>query len=102
MSGWASHHIEQLQGGETVSFRPRGNSMNPKIRSGQLVTVEPVGDRVLSKGMVVLVAMNARTHYLHYISATAKGRVQISNAAGRVNGWVGVDRVHGVLTAVDD
>ena len=40
--GWASAHIARLQGGETVQFRPRGNSMKGRIASGQLCTVEPV------------------------------------------------------------
>ena len=29
--GWASGYIERLRAGETVSFRPRGHSMSPKI-----------------------------------------------------------------------
>jgi len=37
--GWATGHIEKLRAGETVSFRPRGNSMTGKIESGQLCTV---------------------------------------------------------------
>jgi len=53
--GWASHHIAKLEEGETVSFRPRGNSMSGKIESGQLCTVVPMvgnpkaGDIVLCK-----------------------------------------------------
>lgn len=39
--------------GETVQFRPRGNSMKGKIESGQLVTVEPIGNRQLAKGDIV-------------------------------------------------
>ena len=34
--GWATGHIAKLKAGETVSFRPRGDSMVPKIRSGEL------------------------------------------------------------------
>src|SRR5204863_6971636 len=37
--GWATPHIEKLRAGETVSFRPRGNSMSGKIESGQLCMV---------------------------------------------------------------
>lgn len=39
--GWAKPQVEKLQKGETVSFRPTGNSMTPKINSGELVTVSP-------------------------------------------------------------
>lgn len=47
-------HKEQLRKGESVQFRPRGNSMTPIIESGQLVTVEPVDLHVetLKKGDV--------------------------------------------------
>jgi hypothetical protein len=39
--GWATRYIEQLKAGETVQFRPRGNSMAGRISSGQLCTVVP-------------------------------------------------------------
>ena len=32
--GWATAYIDGLQKGETVQFRPRGNSMKGKIESG--------------------------------------------------------------------
>jgi hypothetical protein len=42
--GWATGYIAKLQAGETVSFRPRGSSMVPKIGSnaifGRLVRVQ--------------------------------------------------------------
>ena len=47
---WATHYIEKLKIGETVQFRPRGNSMKGKIESGQLITVEPLNGRKLEKG----------------------------------------------------
>lgn len=37
--GWATPYIQQLKSGTTVSFGPRGHSMAPRIRSGQLCTV---------------------------------------------------------------
>ena len=64
--GWADLHIERLMRGHTVRFRPRGNSMQPRIRSGQLVTVEPVYPEALSVGDVVLCKVSGR-QYLHRI-----------------------------------
>jgi hypothetical protein len=52
--GWASGYITKLQAGETVSFRPRGNSMSPRIESGQLCTVVPVDAGTLAAGDIVL------------------------------------------------
>jgi hypothetical protein len=39
--GWADGHIARLARGETVTSRPRGNSMAGKIASGDLCTVVP-------------------------------------------------------------
>ena len=52
--GWASQYIAKLQKGETVSFRPRGNSMSGKIESGQLCTVEPADSTTIKAGDIVL------------------------------------------------
>ena len=44
LMAWATAHIEKLKAGQTVQFRPRGHSMTPKIKSGELCTVEPIAD----------------------------------------------------------
>src|SRR5262245_13390557 len=62
--GWASGHIARLQAGDTVHFRPRGSSMQGKIDSGQLCTVEPVDTTSLQVGDIVLCKVNGR-QYLH-------------------------------------
>jgi hypothetical protein len=45
--GWASHFIEKLRGGETVSFRPRGASMRGAARLEGLYGVALAGDDLL-------------------------------------------------------
>lgn len=52
--GWASRYIQELRAGETVSFRPRGQSMTGRIESGQLCTVVPINPAVLEVGDIVL------------------------------------------------
>ncbi|NUU23879.1 MAG: S26 family signal peptidase [Streptomycetaceae bacterium] len=88
--------------GATVEFRPSGTSMVPLIRSRQLVAVAPVDAAKLEIGDIVL-ARVAGTTYLHLVSAVDRnrGRVQISNNRGRVNGWTAVGRVFGICVAVD-
>ncbi len=39
--GWASRYIEKIRAGETVSFRPHGQSMTGHIEPEQLCTVVP-------------------------------------------------------------
>ena len=96
---WATHYIEKLKQGETVSFRPRGNSMQGKIESGNLCTVSP-DISSLEKGDIVLCKVGGN-QYLHLISAIQGKKFQISNNKGYVNGWVGIDCIYGKLTNVE-
>jgi hypothetical protein len=92
----------RVAAGATVDFRPTGSSMAPLIRSRQLVTVAPVDPGTVAVGDIVL-ARVAGAVYLHLVSAVdpARGRVQISNNRGRVNGWTTHARVYGICTAID-
>ena len=76
----------------TVS--PRGNSMTPRIESGQLVAVRPLKEGEPSKGDVVLAKVNGRV-YLHKVTARDGNRVQIGNNRGRINGWTDISNVYG-------
>jgi hypothetical protein len=98
--GWASHYIEKLHEGETVQFRPRGSSMKGKIESGQLCTVEPVGDSLLSVGDIVLCKVG-RNQYLHLVKAIQDGRYQIGNNRGRINGWISAKAIYGKCVKVE-
>jgi len=98
--GWASSYIARLQNGETVQFRPRGNSMTPRIKSGALVTVEPMNGNDPARDDIVLCKVGG-AEYLHIVSAVQGDRFQISNNHGRVNGWTGRDRVYGRLVKVE-
>ena len=99
MADWATNHISKLIAGETISFRPRGNSMVPLIKSGELCTVKPVGDSELSVGQIVLCKVRGK-HYLHLISGIKPDQVQISNNKGFVNGWTPLKNIFGLLTDV--
>lgn len=92
--GWATAYIEQLKAGETVSFRPRGNSMTGKIESGQLCTVVPVDPVALAIGDIVLCKVG-RSEYLHLVKAIDGERFQIGNNRGRINGWITGEAIFG-------
>jgi hypothetical protein len=99
--GWASSYIGKLKGGETVSFRPRGNSMAGKVESGQLCTVEPVDPTSLQVGDIVLCKVRGR-EYLHLIKAKQGQRFQIGNNRGRINGWVSASGIFGRCVRVEN
>ncbi len=85
-----------------MQFRPHGNSMTPIIKSGQLVTVEPVNDGAQGVGVgdAVLCKVGGRI-MLHLVTALRGGQYQISNAHGHVNGWTMAKNIFGKLTRVD-
>jgi len=97
---WATAYIQKLLAGETVSFRPRGNSMTPRIRSGQLCTVEPVDPADLQTGDIVLCRVRGN-QYLHLVKAIQGRRFQIGNNHGKINGWVGPNGIFGKLKKVE-
>ncbi len=99
---WATPYITKLKLGETVSFRPRGNSMQGKIESGQLCTVEPIEDYdTLEKGDIVLCKVNG-SEYLHLIKAIQGKRFQIGNNRGRINGWITANSVFGKCVKIEN
>ena len=98
--GWATHYIPRLQAGETVQFRPRGDSMSGRIESGSLCTVAPADPSDLEVGDIVLCKARG-AHYLHLIKAIRGGRFQIGNNRGGINGWVGPDCIYGRATHVE-
>jgi hypothetical protein len=99
--GWASGYIEKLRSGETVSFRPRGNSMGGKVESGQLCIVAPVDPTALKVGDSVLCKVRGR-EYLHLVKAIQGQRFQIGNNRGRINGWVSGNAIFGRCLKVED
>lgn len=98
--GWAKPYAEKLVAGETVSFRPRGNSMTPRIKSGQLCTVEPlVADPEVDD---VVLCFVRSSYYLHLVKSVDLNRgFLIGNNHGRLNGWVNRSQVYGRLVKVE-
>jgi len=94
------HFADKLLAGETVECRPRGNSMKPKIESGQLITISPdISD--LHKGDVVFCKVRGK-YFVHLLSAIQGERYQISNNHNHVNGWVGKNGIFGKVIKVED
>lgn len=94
-----NHVLKVLLETGTVVFKPHGNSMTPKISSGDEVVVKKadsydVGDIVYAKVK--------GTYYLHLLSAIdeSQDRYQISNNHNHVNGWVKADAIYGVCVKV--
>jgi hypothetical protein len=86
-----------------VQFRSHGNSMTPRIKSGQLLTLAPVKPPEVSEGDAVL--CKVRGHwYVHLVTGKreTKGNTlfKISNNHGHDNGWT--SQVYGKVVKVED
>lgn len=99
--GWATKYISELQNNKTISFRPHGNSMLPLIKSGQLCTLEPITDKELLIGDIVLCKVSGR-QFLHIITAIEGTRYRISNNKGHHNGWCSKNNIFGKLIKVEN
>lgn len=95
---WAASFIAVLKEGRTVQFRPRGHSMMPLIKSGELCTVEPATVAAIQDGDIVLCKVRGAV-YLHKVLAKRGGEAQIGNNRGHVNGWTRT--VYGKLVKVE-
>lgn len=103
---WATEYIKKLRAGETVQCRPRGNSMQPLIESGNLCTIEPwdVDKAPLKPGDIVLCTVKGND-YLHLVQAVQQKmggmRYQIGNNKKGTNGTIGANKIYGKLTRVE-
>lgn len=83
-----------------MKFCPRGNSMAPRIKSGDLVTVKQYGEENPEVGDIVLCKVSG-TQYLHLVCAVDRERYQISNNHNRINGWTKRDKIYGYVSLVE-
>jgi len=76
--------------------------MDPIIKSGQRVKVEPIDQGCLEVGDVVMVEVNGSS-MLHMVSAIdeAGRRVEIAGSNGEVNGWTSFECVYAICTRID-
>ena len=99
-------HKEDLKNGKAVEFRPKGNSMTPKIKSGQLVRVEPVENYSQIKAGDIVFCKVKGNHYVHLVQAVKQKmggmRFQIGNNHNRTNGTIGESQLFGKVTRVTD
>jgi hypothetical protein len=97
---WATEHVAKLKAGETVQFRPVGQSMRPRIESGQLVTVEPLGELDAEVDEAVLCRVNGAV-LLHLVKAKRDGQYRIGNNRGGFNGWCARSAIYGRVVRVE-
>lgn len=99
-----TQHITKLRAGETVSFRPKGNSMQGKVESGQLCTVEPVKDPgAVKEGDIVLAKVKGNI-YFHLVKAVRVNGVRqfLIGGVRSENGWASENAIFGRCIKIED
>jgi hypothetical protein len=102
---WEKYKLELLKG-EVIEFRPKGNSMQPKIESGQLVTVQPITDYSnIKKNDIVFCKVNGK-FFVHLVQSVQKNKngfsFKIGNNKNHTNGWTFQNNVFGKIIKVSD
>lgn len=93
----------RLAAGENVTRREKGNSMEPKIHSGEPIDYVPIaGPDGVERGDVVWCKVGGN-HCTHLVRAKKlegdSWRFQIGNNKGGVNGWIGIESIFGKAVA---
>lgn len=97
----ASYIASQLQDGKRIEkYKEAGNSMLPKLKGNQPVTLEPVNAQTeLKVGNIVFCKVKGN-YYTHLISKIKGNPYQISNNHGYVNGWVTRNKIFGKVIKI--
>lgn len=85
--GWVKEALNDLAVHGRAQVRPFGGSMRGRIESGQLVTLESVGDQPLAVDEAVFVYWKGG-YILHLIKEVREDKLLIGNNLGKINGWV--------------
>jgi phage repressor protein C with HTH and peptisase S24 domain len=90
--------IENLKRDGEISIRPSGNSMTPRIKSKDLVTLtNDISD--INKNDIVLCKVKG-SYYIHLVTAIKGDQYQISNNHGHVNGWITKNAIFGKVIKI--
>lgn len=79
--------IEHLLNNETVIVKGKGNSMTPKLKSGEAVIVESVSKETKIKKRDIVLCKVKGNIYLHLVTGISGNQYKISNNHGHDNGW---------------
>lgn len=90
---------DTLATGQTVTVRPSGNSMTPRLKHRQEITIEPITPETeIDVGDIVFCKVHGQ-FFIHLVTARNQvdgtERYRISNNHGHVNGWAWRDQVYG-------
>lgn len=95
---WNEFKIKKLQAGETIIVRESGNSMVPRIYSGQPHKLAPCTWEQAEVDDIVFCKVKGR-FMTHLVKAIQPDRgVQIGNNKGKINGWT--KQVYGKVVEV--
>lgn len=93
-----NYKVERLENGETFETREKGNSMVPRIRSGQKHIVAPVNIEDVEVDDIVYCKVKG-TFYTHLVKAVDPNKgCLIGNNHGKINGWT--NKVYGKVIEV--
>lgn len=91
--------IKRINAGEEVVLHPKGNSMRPRIKSGERIVLSSVDAKKLELNDIVLAKVKGR-YYLHLISKIEGDKIEISNNHGWCNGTTSRDKIYAIVSEI--
>jgi len=81
-----NYKLDRLQSGETFITSEKGNSMSPRIKSGQEHKLSPATIDDINVGDIVYCKVKGN-FYTHIVKAKGEKGCLIGNNRGGINGW---------------
>lgn len=97
MRNYKLEKLQTLKEGETFVTKEFGNSMSPRIKSGQEHRLEACSWEIAEVGDIVYCKVKG-SFYTHLVKAKGVRGCLISNLKGKENGWT--KNVYGRVTEV--
>lgn len=91
--------LKELSLGRPVQKIGKGNSMNPYIKEGDIIQLEPYTNQQLNKGTIVLVRIGNK-FLTHQIIDIKDNMYLIGNGSGKEDGLVKADAIYGIVTNI--
>ena len=100
MSDWLKSILNELSQGRRVQLVGRGNSMYPKIKDGETITIDPyIGNNELKVNDIVFVRVG-KNYLTHQILKIENDLITISNIKGKIDGIVPLTAIYGIITHI--
>ena len=106
MPAFSELSAEILHAGKALRFRAHGSSMQPLVRDGDVLRIEPLDERLLKPGEVVLCSQRPGSVVVHRVVRRQAGPEGVrytiqGDQVGQPDGTLPLAQIHGRLVSLE-